>query len=79
MYSLPPADGLASKTILRFMNIETGATHPLATETDIQLDTELSMNLLDVRADVIRDNIVVDLRIHHPESRGYHSRSLKAV
>jgi hypothetical protein len=71
MYSLPPVDSMASKTILRFMSLETGGAHPLATEPDIQLDTELSMNLLDVRADVIRDNIVValvDLRIHHLES-----------
>ena len=48
------------------MSIETGGAHPLATEPDIQLDTELSVNLLDVRADVIRDHIVVilvDLRI----------------
>ena len=53
------------------MSIETGGAHPLATEPDIQLDTELSVNLLDVRADVIEDHVVVvlvDLRIHHPES-----------
>jgi hypothetical protein len=71
MYSLPPVDGIASKTILRFMSLETGGAHPLATEPDIQLDTELSVHLLDVRADVIGDHIVVvlvDLRIHNPES-----------
>jgi hypothetical protein len=48
--------------------IETGGAHPLATEPHIQLDTELSVNLLDVRADVIGDQIVlvlVDLRIHN--------------
>jgi hypothetical protein len=53
------------------MSLETGGAHPLATEPDIQLDTELSVNLLDVRADVIGDQIVlvlVDLRIHNPES-----------
>jgi hypothetical protein len=53
------------------MRIETGGAHPLAAEPDIQLDTELSVNLLDVRADVIGDHIVVvlvDLRIHNPES-----------
>lgn len=52
------------------MSLETGGLHPLAREPDIQLDTELSMNLLDVRADVIGDHIVlvlVDLRIQNPE------------
>jgi hypothetical protein len=48
MYSLPPVDGMASKTNLRFMSIETGGAHPMATEPDIQLDMELSVNLLDV-------------------------------
>jgi hypothetical protein len=53
------------------MSLETGGAHPLAMEPDIQLDTELSVNLLDVRADVIGDQIVlvlVDLRIHNPEN-----------
>jgi hypothetical protein len=71
MYSLPSVDSTASKTVLRFMSLETGGPHPLATEPDIQLGTELSVNLLDVRADVIGDQIVlvlVDLRIHNPES-----------
>jgi len=70
MYSLPPVDGTAAKTVLRFMSLETGGPHPLAREPDIQLDTELSMNLLDVRADVIGDHVVlvlVDLRIQNPE------------
>lgn len=70
-YSLPPVDGMASKTILRFMSLETGGAHPLATEPDIQLDTELPVNLLDVRADVLGDHIVVvlvDLRMHNPEN-----------
>ena len=43
----------------------------MATDPDIQLDTELSVNLLHVRADVIGDHIVVilvDLRIHSQES-----------
>jgi hypothetical protein len=71
MYSLPPVNSTATKTILRFMSLETGGAHPLAAEPDIQLDTELSVNLLDVRADVIGDQIVlvlVDLRIQNPES-----------
>jgi hypothetical protein len=75
MYSLPPVDSMASKTNLRFMSIETGSAHPLAAEPDIQLDTELSVNLLDVRLDVIGDHIVVvlvDLFIHHPESDAIH-------
>jgi hypothetical protein len=53
------------------MSLETGGTHPLAREPDLQLDTELSVNLLDVRADIIGDQIVlvlVDLRIQNPES-----------
>jgi hypothetical protein len=48
MYSFPPVDSMTLKTILRFMSIETGGAHPMATEPDIQLDTELSVNLLDV-------------------------------
>jgi hypothetical protein len=53
------------------MSIETGGAHPLAAEPDIQLDPDLSVNLLDLRAYVIGDHIVVilvDLRIHHSES-----------
>jgi hypothetical protein len=71
MYSLPPVDGTPAKTVLRFMSLETGGAHPLAREPDIELDTELSVNLLDIRADVIGDQIVlvlVDLRIQNPES-----------
>jgi hypothetical protein len=72
MYSFPPVDSMALKTTLRFMSLETDGAHPLATEPDIQLDTELSVvSVLDVRADVIGDDIVVvliDLRIHNPES-----------
>jgi hypothetical protein len=71
MYSLPTVDRTATKTILRFMSLETGGAHPLATEPDIRLNTELSVNLLDVRADVIGDHIVlvvVDLRIQNPEN-----------
>jgi hypothetical protein len=71
MYSLPSVDSTVSKTILRFMSLKTGGPHPLATEPDIQLGTELSVNLLDVRADVIGDQIVlvlVDLRTRNPES-----------
>jgi hypothetical protein len=71
MYSLPRVDGTMTKTVLRFMSLETGGAHPLAREPDIQLGTDLSVNLLDVRADVIGDQIVlvlVDLRIHNPKS-----------
>jgi hypothetical protein len=71
MYSLPQVDGMGTKTLLRFMSLETGGAHPLAREHDIPLDTELSVSLLDVRVDVIGDQIVlvlVDLRIHNPES-----------
>jgi hypothetical protein len=41
------------------MSLETGGVHPLAKEGDLQLDTELSVSLLDVRADVIGDHIVL--------------------
>jgi hypothetical protein len=71
LYSLLPIDGTATKPVLRFMSLETGGTHPLAREPDIQLDKELSVNLLDVRAGVIGNQIVfvlVDLRIHNPDS-----------
>ncbi len=53
------------------MSLETGGPHPLAREPDLQLGTELSVNLLDVRVDAIGDQIVlvlVDLRIRNPES-----------
>ena len=52
------------------MSLETVGALPLTTELDIQLDTELSANLLYVQADIIGDQIVVvlvDLRIHNPE------------
>jgi hypothetical protein len=44
---------------------------PLVDSTRTKTDMELSMNLLDVRADVIGDQIVlvlVDLQIHNPVS-----------
>ena len=53
------------------MSLETGGAHPLARDADLQLDTTLPVNLLDVRADVIGDQIVlvlVDLRTDDPES-----------
>ena len=53
------------------MSLETGRAHPLAWEVDLQLDTDLPVNLLDVRADVIGEQIVlvlVDLRTEDPES-----------
>ncbi|KAF8488761.1 hypothetical protein F5888DRAFT_1809420 [Russula emetica] len=63
---------MAAKTVLRFMSLETGGVHPLATEPDIQLNTDLSVNLLDIRVDVIGGDqivlVLVDLRIHNPES-----------
>ena len=71
VYSLPRLDSSATRTILRFMSLEKGGAHPLAREPDLQLDTELSVNLLDVRADVIGDQIVlvlVDLRTQNPEN-----------
>lgn len=71
LYSLPRLNSTATKTVLRFMSLEMGGPHPLAREPDLQLDTELSVNLLDVRADVIGEQIVlvlVDLRPQNPES-----------
>ena len=71
MLSLPRLDNAPTKTILRFMSLETGGAHPLAREADLQLDTTLPVNLLDVRADVIGDQIVlvlVDLRTDDPDS-----------
>ncbi|KAF8491050.1 hypothetical protein F5888DRAFT_1807679 [Russula emetica] len=68
----PTVDIMAAKTVLRFMSLETGGVHPLATEPDIQLNTDLSVNLLNVRVDVIGGDqimlVLVDLRIHNPES-----------
>jgi hypothetical protein len=53
------------------MSLETGGAHPLAREADLQLDTTLPVDLLDVRADIIADQIVlvlVDLRTEDPQS-----------
>jgi hypothetical protein len=63
MYSLPLFDNTATRTVLHFMGLETGGAHPgpLAGELDIQLDMEPSANLLDVRAEVIGDQIVLVL------------------
>ena len=69
--SLPRVDGAPTTTVLRFMSLETGGAHPLAKLPDLQLDTQLPVSLLDVRADVIGDQIVlvlVDLRTDAPES-----------
>ncbi|KAH9955669.1 hypothetical protein BC827DRAFT_1235548 [Russula dissimulans] len=69
--SLPQLFNAPTKTILRFMSLETGGAHPLAREPDLLLNTQLPVNLLDVRADVIGDHIVlvlVDLRTDNPES-----------
>ena len=53
------------------MSLEAGGAHPLAKLPDLRLDTHLPVSLLDVRADVIGDQIVlvlVDLRTEAPES-----------
>ena len=53
------------------MSLETGGAHPLAREADLRLDTTLPVDLLDVRADIIGDQIVlvlVDLRTEDPQS-----------
>jgi hypothetical protein len=68
---LPRVDDEPTKTILRFMSLETGGAHPLAREADLELDTTLPVDLLDVRADIIGDQIVlvlVDLRTEDPQS-----------
>lgn len=69
--SLPRVDGAPTTTVLRFMSLETGGAHPLAKLPDLRLDTQLPVSLLDVRADVIGDQIVlvlVDLRDEDPEN-----------
>jgi hypothetical protein len=69
--SLPRLDSAPTTTVLRFMSLETGGVHPQAKLPDLRLDTHLPVSLLDVRADVIGDQIVlvlVDLRNDHPES-----------
>jgi hypothetical protein len=69
--SLPRLDSTPTATVLRFMSLETGGVHPQAKLPDLRLDTHLPVSLLDVRADVIGDQIVlvlVDLRNEHPES-----------
>ena len=57
--------------VLRFMSIKTGSVHPLAREADLQLDMDLPVNLLNVQADVIGEQIVlmlVDFHTEDPES-----------
>ena len=69
--SLPRVDSTPTETVLRFMSLETGGAHPQAKLPDLRLDTHLPVSLLDVRADVIGDQIVlvlVDLRTDYPES-----------
>ena len=69
--SLPLVDSEPTTTVLRFMSLETGGAHPLAKLPDLRLDTQLPVSLLDVRAAVIGDQIVlvlVDLRAEAPES-----------
>jgi hypothetical protein len=53
------------------MSPETGGAHPRARDANLQFDTDLPVNLVDVRADVIGEQIVlvlVDLRTEDPES-----------
>ena len=53
------------------MSVETGRAHPLAREADLQLDTDLPVNLLDIQADVIGEQtvlVLVDLHTEDPES-----------
>jgi hypothetical protein len=47
--------------VLQFMCLKMGGAHPLTREADLQLDTDLPINLLDVRADVIEEQIVLVL------------------
>jgi hypothetical protein len=71
MHSLPWLDDAPTWMVLWFMSLETGSAHPLAQEADLQLDTDLPVNLLNVRADIIGEQIVlvlVDLRTKDPES-----------
>jgi hypothetical protein len=52
------------------MSLETGGIHPLAKKADIPLETQLPVNMLDVRADIIGEHVVlvlVDLRPNDPE------------
>lgn len=68
---MPRVDSTPTETVLRFMSLETGGAHPQAKLPDLRLDTHLPVSLLDVRADVIGDQIVlvlVDLRTDYPES-----------
>ena len=65
------------------MSLESGGAHPLAREADLQPDTDLPVNFLDVWADVIWNQIVlvlVDLCTEDRESdvRRYLSRLLEA-
>ena len=63
-------DEETTTTVLRFMSLETGGIHPLAKKADIPLETRLPVNMLDVRADIIGEHVVlvlVDLRPDDPE------------
>jgi hypothetical protein len=69
--SLQQLDDSSTVTILRFMSLQTGGIHPLAKQADLSLDTQLPVSLLDVRADIIGDQIVlvlVDLRPSNPKN-----------
>ncbi|KAH9979411.1 hypothetical protein BGW80DRAFT_1455133 [Lactifluus volemus] len=66
----PDEETTTITTVLRFMSLETGGIHPLAKKADIPLETQLPVNMLDVRADIIGEHVVlvlVDLRPNDPE------------
>jgi hypothetical protein len=47
--------------VLQFIGLKMGGAHPLTQEADLQLDMDLPINLLNVRADVIEEQIVLVL------------------
>jgi hypothetical protein len=47
--------------VLQFMCLKMGGAHPLMWKADLQLDTDLPINLLDMRADIIEEQIVLML------------------
>ena len=58
--------------VLQSMSLKMGGAHPLTWEADLQLDTDLPINLLAMRADVIEEQIalvLVDLRFRFSTGR----------
>ena len=45
---------MPTRTVLQFMSPEMGGAHPLVQDTDLQLNIDLPVNLLDMWADIIR-------------------------